>query len=79
MKPGLGLIHGGSGGGEEVWGVGSGKLWNINCTKGNVVDLLNPRIIQSLTRSCGWGGGGEDQAAATTGGQFLEKGAVVSS
>lgn len=65
--------------GAEVCGVGRGKLWNINCTKGNVVVPLNSRIIQLLTRSCGWGGSGEDQAAPTMGGRFLEKGAVVSS
>lgn len=46
MKDGLGLIHGGGKG----WGIGmeSRTLWNTNCTKGNVVDLLSPRIIQSF-------------------------------
>lgn len=60
-------------------GMGSGMLWNANCTKGNVIDLLNPRIIQSLTGVCAWREGGESKALPTTGGQFLEKGAAVSS
>lgn len=51
----------------------------MNSTKGNVVDFLNPRIIQPLTEGYGWGGVGEDKAAPTDGGQLLEIGATVSS
>lgn len=51
----------------------------MNSTKGNVVDFLNPRIIQPLTEGYGWGGVGEDKATPTDGEQFLEIGATVSS
>lgn len=44
-------------------GLGSVEVWSINFPKGKVVDLLNPRLIQSLFGGCGWGVVGEDKVA----------------